>query len=68
MIRNTTECKECIKQDVCSIQNSYKNAVSSVSEANTSSENRSILWAKDNQNISIVIGCSKYSTGSVAIR
>lgn len=38
MIYEKTDCKKCVKQDVCGIKEKYKDAVYGVAYANTTKE------------------------------
>jgi hypothetical protein len=49
MINNATECKDCVKQDVCRLKNKYAYAVKVIATSNTTDEVSAIHEAKDNK-------------------
>jgi hypothetical protein len=60
MIKNITNCKACIKSDVCSIRGNFGYAVNAIAETNTINEDRAIFTANDNPIIEVNIKCTKF--------
>ena len=68
MFTNLTDCKNCLKQDVCKIQEEYQYAVTSVGRANTTNRDCAIHYAIDNDAVNITAKCTKYAEIKSAIR
>jgi hypothetical protein len=68
MFINLTECKNCVKQDVCKIKDEYQYATEAVARANTTNENNSIHHAIDNDAINVTAKCTKYVVTQSTIR
>jgi hypothetical protein len=59
MVEVKTDCKECIKNDVCGVKEKFEVAVRCIKETNTIKKNNFFFYAKDNPDISVVISCPK---------
>lgn len=57
MIKNTTLCNTCVKQDVCELKYKYESALLALSETNTT---LTAYKNVENENILVTVSCIRY--------
>ena len=66
MVNISTHCKDCIKEDVCNKKVQFGYIVDRIKETNTTQEDCTFLFAKDNKDIGIDITCKYFMINRVS--
>lgn len=57
---NKTECKNCVKQDVCSIKDKYDYSIKTIENVTVATGADYISYVKNDKDVFVTISCSRY--------